>query len=82
MEQQVLLARKEHDLTKMKYDAFKKRIAQMLNEAHPDLDIQPRNGSKLFSALEKDLLGTMQLCKQITLQTAEISQLRAKLQIS
>ena len=63
----------------MKYDTFKKKLAKLLNQAHPALNIEHRNGSKLFSALEKDLLGTVKLCKEISAQSAQISQLREKL---
>ena len=47
----------------MKYDTFKKKIAKMLEQAHPSNGVvEYRNGSKLFSMLEKDLLGTVKLC--------------------
>jgi len=48
----------------MKYEAFKKRLAKLLMQAHPTIDkVEYRNGSKLFSQVEKDLLGTVKLCE-------------------
>lgn len=50
----------------MKYDTFKKKLAKLLNQAHPGSKVEHRNGSKLFSILEKDLLGTIKLCHEIS----------------
>ena len=50
----------------MKYDTFKKKIAKMLMQAHPDTEIEHRNGSKLFTLLERDLMGTVKLCSEIS----------------
>ena len=51
----------------MKYDTFKQKLAKMLTQTHPENQksgspIDYKNGSKLFSLLEKDLLGTLKLC--------------------
>ena len=52
----------------LKYDTFKKRLARLLAQAHPSKTAEYRNGSKLFTALERDLLGTIKLCDQISAQ--------------
>ena len=49
----------------MKYDAFKKRIAKILTMVHPEATIEPNNGSKLFTVLEKDLHGITKLSSQV-----------------
>ena len=63
----MLLVTKEKDEIQMKYDTFKQKLAKMLTQTRPenhkfDSPIDYKNGSKLFSLLEKDLLGTLKLC--------------------
>ena len=55
-------AEKERSMAVLKYDTFKKRLARLLSQAHPSEKIEHKNGSKLFTALERDLLGTIKLC--------------------
>jgi len=50
----------------MKYETFKKKIATLLNESHPSLNIEHRNGAKLFSVLEKELLDNRKFSNTVT----------------
>ena len=50
----------------MKYETFKRKIAKILNDTHPNLNIEYRNGAKLFSVLEKDLFDNRKLSKQVS----------------
>jgi len=44
------------------------------------MNIEHRNGSKLFTVLEKDLLGTVKLYKQVASQSSKIEQLKQSLE--
>ena len=55
-------------MASLKYETFKKRLARLLAQAHPNDSVEYRNGSKLFSLLERDLLGTIKLCDEISSQ--------------
>ena len=51
----------------MKYESFKKKVASMLEKTNPgEAPIDFKNGTKLVELLEKDLLGTVKLCSQIS----------------
>ena len=52
----------------MKYENFKKRIATLLEEANAGTSVDFRDGTKLLQLLERDLLGTVKLCNQVSSQ--------------
>ena len=41
----------QHDIAKMKFENFKKKVTDLIMEAHPDEHLDIRNGSKLFRTL-------------------------------
>ena len=46
----------QHDIAKMKFDNFKKKVEDVIIAAHPGENLDIRNASKLFKTLQSDLV--------------------------
>ena len=46
----------QHDIAKMKFDNFKKKVEDVIIGAHPVENLDIRNASKLFKTLQSDLV--------------------------
>ena len=55
----------QHDIAKMKFENFKKKVTELIMEAHPGEGLDIRNGSKLFRTLQNDLLAKRDLATKL-----------------
>ena len=66
----------QHDIAKMKFENFKKKVADLIMSAHPGENLDIRNGSKLFKVLRGDLLAKEEATTKLAEAQLEISKLR------
>ena len=60
----------------MKFENFKKKVADLIMSAHPGENLDIRNGSKLFKVLRSDLLAKEKATQKLAEASLEIEKLK------
>ena len=60
----------------MKFENFKKKVADLIIQAHPGEDLDIRNGSTLFQVLQSDLNARHDMAEELSTALNEIESLK------
>ena len=66
----------QHDITKKKFDSFKKSISTMMETLKPGSKIYSKNGTRLLNTLKEQLLDKLALEGKLAEAQSEIQKLK------